>query len=503
MPLKRNGLTRRGLLGALAASVAAPAWALAPERSPFPAPRLIAAPARALPSAQSIEALLERANLGGVTSFVALDAASGAVIEELNPDASLPPASITKAATALYVLSVLGPEARFETRVLANGGTVSGGVLAGDLVLQGGGDPTLQTADLARLANALVAAGLRRVSGRFLIDETALPWLEQIAPDMPPQAGYNPAISGLNLNFNRVHFLWRPEGGQMQLSLDARSGGEVPPVSVIGITAGNRTTPVYTYDGRGGREMWSVAAGALGGGGSRWLPVRRPGIYAGDVLRALLAARGCTLPPPQAAQRPARGQVLAAHQSAPLREMMREMLRFSTNITAESAGLAASRRGNAAIDRLEASAQHMSAWIEHQHGVSGLRFVDHSGLGDRARVSARAMASLMLSAHREGMLPPLLRRHMMRDQQYRELPNHPIAVRAKTGTLNFVNALAGYARPAGSEREIIFTIISANLPRREAINPDERERPPGAPAWARSARMLQQGLIERWSALHG
>lgn len=505
MPLKRNGITRRGLIGGLAAaatSTAMPTWARAPERSLFPAPRLVTQTSRPVPAAQSIESLLARANLGGITSFVALDAESGSLIESLNPEAPMPPASATKAATALYALSQLGSEHRFETRIRATG-AISGGVLQGDLVLQGGADPTLQTEGLARLADALIGAGLRQVRGRFLVDESALPRMDHIAPDMPPQAGYNPALSGLNLNFNRVHFLWRREGGQMRLSLDARSSQEVPPVSVIGIEARDRAAPIYTYDGTEAREMWTVAAGALGGGGSRWLPVRRPGLYTGDVLRALLAARGCTLPPPQTARAGTSGQVLAVHRSDPLTTIMRDMLRFSTNITAECSGLAASLRGDGSIDRLDASGQRMAEWIARRHGVPGMYFVDHSGLGDRSRVTARTMAAFLLSAHREAVLPPLLRRHMMRDAQYREMRDHPVLVRAKTGTLNFVNALGGYARPPGSGREIVFAIMSADIARRDAIPVDARERPPGAPDWARRARMLQQGLIERWSALHG
>ncbi len=495
-------LGRRALLGGVLATGALPVLAQAPMRSAFPQARPVqrgGATAAAV-TARPVEALLAQARLGGTTAFIALDAATGAVIEALNPDAALPPASVAKAASALYAIETLGTGHRFTTRVLASG-PIAGGTLQGDLILQGGGDPTLQTADLARLAQALVDAGLRRVSGRFLTDDNALPFLREIAPDQPPQAGYNPALSGLNLNFNRVHFVWRPQGGRMLLSLDARSANEVPPVSVIAIEARNRDLPVYTYSDTGGSETWTVAAGALGGGGSRWLPVRRPGIYAGDVMRALLAARGCTVPPPQAARGRQGGTVLASHQSAPLAEMMRAMLRFSTNITAEAAGLSASRRGGGGVASLPASGQRMSDWMHSRHGVGGMQFVDHSGLGDRSRVSARGMAHFLLSAHRGGVLPPLLRRHTMRDGQGREMPNHPLRAQAKTGTLNFVSGLGGYAYLPGG-REIVFAIFSADLPRRAAIPADQRERPADAPAWARRARALQQGLLERWSTIH-
>ncbi len=502
--------TRRQILGGLTAGLGvgiasslSPLQARAPERSLFPQPRIARLDGRGgtTLTAQPLDALLARARLGGTTAFVALDLRDGSVIEAMNAGTAMPPASVAKAATALYAIDHLGASHRFATQVLASG-TVSEGVLQGDLILQGGGDPVLQTADLAELAQALVTGGLRRVTGRFLTDDTALPHMREIAGNMPVQAGYNPALSGLNLNFNRVHFVWRPEGGAMRLSLDARSAHEVPPVSVIGIEAHQGSTPVYTYRETGGREMWSVAAGALGQGGSRWLPVRRPGVYAGDVLRALLAARGCTVPPPQAASRAQTGRVLASHMSPPLDRMMRDMLRFSTNITAEIGGLAATRQaGGAGVGTLAASGQRMSAWVRSRHGVQDLRFDDHSGLNDTARVTAQGMAAFLQSAHRQGVLPPLLRRHVMRDTQGAELPGHPVQVNAKTGTLNFVSGLGGYARIPGG-REIAFAIFSADLARRAAIPADQAERPADAPGWARRARTLQQGLIERWAALH-
>ncbi|MCC5971043.1 MAG: D-alanyl-D-alanine carboxypeptidase/D-alanyl-D-alanine-endopeptidase [Pararhodobacter sp.] len=499
-------LTRRALLGALGASLAVPALARAPERSLRPLPRASSqagsrggAPAVA---AQSVERLLQRANLGGATGFIALDAESGAVLEEHGADQPLPPASVAKAPSALFALHALGLEYRFITRILARGGSISNGVLRGDLVLQGGGDPTLQTAELARMADALIQQGLRRVEGRFLLDDRALPAIPAINPEQPVQAGYNPAISGLNLNYNRVHFEWRMTGGQMRLSMDARSNREVPAVSVIRIEAQDRVAPVYTYAENAGREVWTVSRQALGNGGSRWLPVRRPGDYAGDVLRALLATRGCTVPAPQAASGATGGAVLAENRSAQMSEMMREMLRFSTNLTAECSGLSAARRHAPGTTSLPQSGQVMGQWLAQRYGAQGLHFVDHSGLGDTSRVTARAMATFFLAAHREGILPGLLRRHTMRDAQGREVDNHPVAVRAKTGTLNFVSGLGGYARAPGG-REIVFAIFSGDTARRAAIPVQSRDRPPGGQEWSRRARVLQQGLIERWSATYG
>jgi serine-type D-Ala-D-Ala carboxypeptidase/endopeptidase (penicillin-binding protein 4) len=495
--LSRRGLLA-GLAGGFAMGAAGPLAAVAPDRAPRPPvrPALYRRPVASGPSAAS---LIEAARLGGRTGCTVIDMATGAVVEEHGADIGLPPASVAKAPTALYALLGLGLEHRFVTRILASGGSIQGGVLRGDLVLQGGGDPVLETSELAVLAQRLVALGLRRVEGRLLVDDGALPSIPAIAADQPVQAGYNPSISGMNLNFNRVHFAWQNGGGGLRVSMDARSGSEVPGVSVIGVEAVARQGPIYAHAETGGREMWTVARPVLTGTGSRWLPVRRPALYAGDVLRALLAARGCTVPAPQPA-RGTSGAVLAEHRSDPLPEMMRVMLQFSTNITAEAAGLSASRKQNPQVGTLDQSGAQMSRWLAARYGAQGLHFVDHSGLGVDSRVTARAMAQFFHAAAREGVLPDLLRPHPIRDRQWQPIANHPIRVRAKTGTLSFASGLGGYVRtPAG--RDLAFAIFSADVDRRARLSPAEREGPPGGREWAQRARRLQQSLIERWSAM--
>jgi len=504
MSLDRSVLSRRNLLAAMLASAASPVLANAPSRSLLPPARpagleALTVPARAGGAGLAgLDALLARSGVGGETALIALDAETGTIIEEHRADLRLPPASTAKAVTAMYALSSLGSEHRFVTRVEARG-AIAGGTLTGDLILRGGGDPVLQTDDLARLADALIERGLRRVEGQFLVDDGALPEIRQIDRAQPEQAGYNPAVSGINLNFNRVNFVWEVQNGRAALSMDARSDREIPRVSVIDISAVTRDLPVYTHDLRSDSEHWTVAASALGNSGSRWLPVRRPALYAGDVFRALMQARGCRLPAPRSGN-PGAGELLAEHHSETLPGVLRGMLRYSTNLTAECVGLTASLRAGAGLRALEPSAERMNAWAAQRHGAQGLGFIDHSGLGDGSRVSARAMAQYLLSARREGILPDLLRDHPMRDPQGRELRQHPVSVQAKTGTLNFVSALAGYAHRQGG-RPIVFSIVSADMTRRRAIRDDDRERPAGTRTFSARARTLQQDLIERWSML--
>ena len=492
-------ISRRGILAGLLAGAALPGYAEVMPSSPRPklrgdraeATNLAADPARQKTAAQLVAA----AELGGTVGYLVIDAKTGAVLEEGQADTPMPPASVTKAVTALYALDQMGAGQRFTTRVLATG-PVRDGKLQGDLVLLGGGDPTLQTDQLGDLAYKLRQRGVTGITGRYLYCEVALPRLTQVATDQPVQVGYNPALSGLNLNFNRVYFEWKQAGKGYQLSMDARGERFVPPVAMVSMQVAQRETPIFTYQGAAAHEDLTVAATALGKGGSRWLPVRLPGLYAAEVFQTLAKAQGIALPAPQSVSEMPKADELARVQSDPLPEVLRAMLRFSTNLTAECAGLSASR-----MPALGASATAMNQWVRNTFGTA-VDFADHSGLGGASRISARAMVKILAQAQQEGRgLRPILRDHGMKDDQGKLIKNHPVKVAAKTGTLNFVSSLAGHIRQPNG-RELIFAIFSGDPARRDAIPVAGRENPPGMEAWVRRARRLQGQLINRWSALY-
>ena len=77
-----------------------------------------------------------------------------------------------------------------------------------------------------------------------------------------------------------------------------------------------------------------------------------------------------------------------------------------------------------------------------------------------------------------------------------------VQVSAKTGTLNFVSGLAGYAVPQGGS-DLVFAIFCADAARRDRVAVADREQPDGGQAWTRRARQLQQALIQRWAVEFG
>lgn len=455
-------LGRRALLGGLVASLAAPRHALAAT------------------------------GLGGQISYIVQDLHSGETLDARNPALALPPASIVKTLTAAYALDHLGDQHRYRTQLLAQG-PISAGVLEGDLILAGGGDPTLSSDDLADLAAQLAALGLRAISGDFLLWDGALPQIAQIDASQDAQLGYNPSIAGLNLNYNRLHLGWTTDAAGLSLTLDARAVQHAPPVTSTIITLADRQTPLFRHQPQGDLDHWHIARSALTGAGGHWLPARNPAHYAGDVFATLARAQGLTLPAPQRSTRPAQGQVLAEKIGAPLPQIAADMLRYSTNLTAEVLGLTASGAPD-----LPRSAQAMAAWAQQQAEPFDGSFVDHSGLGDQARISAAAMAQVLRAPRIRSHLTPLLRQMDFTTPNHQPLTIAGAQMQAKTGTLYFVSTLAGYLRSsAGSD--LVFTILTADLDARAAARTTRAPVPDGARAWGRAARALHQTLVQDWA----
>jgi len=433
----------------------------------------------------TLDAYLAQVGLTGKASIVLMDVRSGKIVESVSPKKSLPPASVTKAVTVPYAIRALGADFQFQTRVLATG-PITGGIVQGDLVLQGGGDPLLDTDGMFNLVQELKAKGVRGVKGQFLFSDGAISNVSHLDTNQPDHVGYNPALSGLNLNFNRVYFEWK--GGA--LSLTAKSDNHAPVVDGVKIALSEKADPVFKYGTSKGDEVWTVAKPALARDGSRWLPVREPGAYAAEVFQTLAKDAGIALPDPKRAGGRVEGTVLANQSGAQLWNLGRGMLKFSTNLSAEVVGMRATgARGKPPADH-NASAKAMTSWAKREYNVTGVIFRDHSGLSDGSKANAAALARIIRAEVKSGLYPELLK----------DIPieaENAARVRAKTGTLNFVSTLAGVIE--GSGQQYAFAILFADEATRAKISKENRERPPGARTWAKNARSTQKAILAYWA----
>jgi D-alanyl-D-alanine carboxypeptidase/D-alanyl-D-alanine-endopeptidase (penicillin-binding protein 4) len=466
-PLDRRALLC-GLMAAPLLAHTAAADVLALSRRPL---------AKPLPTPKR---LISASGLRGRVAYTLMDPADGRQISEDMGHAPMPPASVMKAVTALYALDRLGPAHRFRTRVLR----------AGDmLILAGGGDPVLSTDDLARLAKELVATG-QTTPKRFAVWGGALPGIEEIAPEQADYLAYNPALSGMILNFNRVHLGWRRANGALQMSLEARAAAHSPRAYSITAAATDQND-LFAYRDEGEREAWTVSRAAVARPGSRWLPVRKPELYAGDVFQTLCRAEGLPLPAPEIIATLPAAEEVAALASPPLSVILRDMLYFSTNLTAEVVGLHASGARTPS-----ASALDMQAWVKSRVPGQNFELHDHSGLSAASRITPRGMATLLAGPGLASQLPGLLKTKPLAEDLGQD-SGVGSRVMAKTGTLNFVSNLAGYLQTTDGQHRA-FAIFCSDPPRHAATT--GQELPAGVQSWTHRAKLLQQDLLRMWDA---
>lgn len=468
MNLRSRPDRRRFLGGILGATCGMPFAAhalttagLAAPPPPKPAPR----PGR----------LIADARLDAEVDYAVFDL-HGMLIEGRGADRAIAPASTLKVLTALYALDRLGAEHRFATRVLRSGDM---------LILAGGGDPVLDTDALAQLAGLAAASGTQPPK-RFVVWGGALPQIDEISFEQADHLAYNPSVSGIALNFNRVYLDWKSGGAD--LSTQARAARHSPRAYSVQATAVGQG-PLFVWREDGAREIWEVNRAGLKNRGSRWLPVRRPELYAGDVFQTLCRAEGLALPTPEIiADLPTDAMELVRLDSPPLRDILRGMMAYSTNLTAEMVGLHASGAAD-----LTASAKAMQGWAEAR-GISALDLRDHSGMSPATRVTARAMAQVIATLGAQADLRGLMKRVPLQQRKGREAPAD-LRLDAKTGTLNFVSNLAGYGSMPG-RGEVIFAIYISDMTRRAAT--EGQELPAGVIGWTSRAKLLQQDLVASW-----
>ena len=163
------------------------------------------AAAHATSLSSSIDAALARHGvLGWGTSVVVWDTTTGRIVYSRRPRDLLVPASNEKLVTSATALAKWGADHCFVTAALAGAEADAGGVLHGDLWLHGGGDPLLATGGLRRLAAAVRAAGVIRVAGRVVGDESFFDAVRSVSSWKAGDSAYCAPLSALAVNGGRA-----------------------------------------------------------------------------------------------------------------------------------------------------------------------------------------------------------------------------------------------------------------------------------------------------------
>ncbi len=443
----------RSVTAALALAAAAacaprtpPATRVAP---PTGIPAAPSAPAWTAASVRSLQAQL-RAVLGAsalATSGIAIVDADARPLFARRERTPMTPASTFKVLVGATALQTLGPNYRFAT-TFESVDDPSDGDLHGNLYLVGTGDPTLTRDDLRGGAGAVAHAGVRAVSGAIVADGSAFSGPEVnrawLADDL--QYGYAAGTSALSLDQGTVEFHLVPASPGAPARIRVLPPSDAVRVHGAVITSYSTLLSIqrdparndFTFDGH-------VAVGAEQ---SFWRPVVDMSRYAAEVARSMLRANGVVV---QGGVRdgvaPLAPNVLWRHRSAPLRDVVHEMMMESNNHFAEqllrAVGVtrgAGTEAGGALVERAVLQREAVPQ--------DGLRVVDGSGLAPSDRIAPLTLATLLArAAVAPGgavFVASLPRAGIEGTVRWHHLTDALGRVRAKSGHIEDVNALTGY-----------------------------------------------------------
>lgn len=383
------------------------------------------------------------------------------------------PASVMKLFTTYAGLSLLGPEHVWRNRVYTDG-PVREGVLLGNLIVRGSGDPKLVVERLQDLLQQVQAAGVREVRGDMVLDRSVFDVRERSEPfDDEPLRPYNVSPDGLLLNFKAVVYRFTPDAasGQVQLRFEPPLAGFSAPALLPASPApcndwrsqlkADFSQPLQvrfagSYPTRCGEREWPVA-------------YPEPEAYAPRVMQALwLNAGGQLSGQVRYGTRTASAKLLLEAPSLPLSEVIKDINKFSNNVMAQQLFLTLSSELGAP-GRFEASRLRLSQWWRSAFAGQDAPVLDNgSGLSRSERSTAQALTALLQAAqagpHAAAFIDSLSVAGVdgTAARMKERLPQSPVLGQAwlKTGSLRDVVSVAGFVQGQSGRRYTLVAVLN-------------------------------------------
>ena len=439
-------------------------------------------------------------------AVLVLDPVTGRRFADFGAGQPLRPASLQKLFTAAMALDTLGPSHRFLTTVETHGELDSAGVLHGDLIVRGGGDPTLgphfQT-DRSGVTKVfrdwvadLKAAGILRIDGDIIGDDS-------LFESDPHAVGWDPVdfgewyaaeVSALTFNDGCADIRWRAGAGpgkpaRYKLAPETSYLVFESAVKTGGLPGQGAAISAYRADDQGktiARGMIAPDSEAVTS-----TAVREPARYTAHVFREVLQEEGLSVSgtartpwPGQDADPPdSQPRVLVRHYSPALAEILPAVLAHSQNLYAETILRSVALKQGAPAS-FDGAAAVLAEWTQRKgFDRTGLLFADGSGLSSYNRISARAIGELLAQMSGWGQNKAIFRHSLARAGETGTLANRLPGLRGrftgKTGSLTGTSALAGYLETRNGHSYIVVLMIgnaSGSMPLHRDVLDDMLER---------------------------
>jgi D-alanyl-D-alanine carboxypeptidase/D-alanyl-D-alanine-endopeptidase (penicillin-binding protein 4) len=412
----------------------------------------------------------------------------GARFPALSHNAGVPmnPASTMKLVTTFAALDLLGPAYHWKTEAYA-AGELRDGVLQGDLILKGYGDPKLDYESFWMLLRALRGRGLREIRGDLVLDRS---FFAPRAADANRFDGeglrpYNVLPDALLVHYKSLRFAFVPEPPReaVRIYVEPRPPG-LEVANTLRLSGGN------CLEGRAFRDMLQAdfTAGpppraAFSGRypiacGEKELNVALlpPNDQVAGVLRELWPEMGGKWNGQvREGEVPADALLLHTHPSAPLSEIVRYINKYSNNVMARQLYLTLATASSEPPARAELAGETVRHWLALKDIPAPELVIENgSGLSRTDRISAASLAALLQAAWKSAVMPEFVSSLSLvafDGTMRKRLQADPVAGQAhiKTGLLSDVRALAGYVLDKKGRRKVVVMLMNhPNAPEAEA-----------------------------------
>lgn len=389
-------------------------------------------------------------------------------------DAAVNPASVAKLATTYAALELLGPTFTWNTPVYFDG-PVRLGVLQGNLVIKGQGDPKLVIERLWLLLKRVRAMGVRTITGDIVLDRGAfaLPPHDPRAFDGEPLRPYNAGPDALLVNFKTVSLTIVPEARRARIHAEPALAGvhwqETVPLAAG--ECGDWITALKADFDNPARVRFAGAFPAACGERTWQIAFPDAAGYAARAVEALWREVGGHLEGTvRDGAAPADARPAFEFTSPPLAEIVRDVNKFSNNVMAQQLFLTLSlqQRGSGSF---EGSREVLRGWWRERFGGEPPVTDNGSGLSRVESITARQLAQLLQAAWASPLMPDLVASlpALGLDGTLRRSRQNVGLAHLKTGSLNEVSGVAGYVHGTQGRRWVLVAI--ANHRRASAVRP--------------------------------
>lgn len=421
-------------------------------------------------------------------SYILLDLKTSKIIDSYQDKKSMILASVSKIFTMYYALNNVDADFRFNTK-LYHTGIIKNKKLEGDLYLVGSGAPFLTANNLTTFINKLKSLNIDMITGKFYVVDSVFENIKTLSELGLEDQADNPSLSGLNVEFNRF-----------QVFKGTRA---IPSLENIKIskTKSSINGEKFSFIEQGQNEIWKYNS-LENVKNIEELPVKYSSLYAGQLFRHLAFLNQITINYPEVGLLPKDANLIFELNGNTLSQLASLGMEYSNNLIAESILLKATSSKN-----IKEAASIMFNWYKkkfNQLNWDKANFENGSGLTVNNKVNAHTLAKFLKEVEnkifKNASFQSLFSINALNGGVRNRLKDPEMAYRinAKTGSLYYVNNIAGFISTK-SNKKYAFVIMITDDNKRTILNKkNDNKLIKNSVLWYNRAINVQDFLLKEW-----